>query len=49
MEKRNGTDTGRGESAIIVVITVNVVAEAEIEPMCQILYSNYLTESSQKH
>lgn len=49
MEKRNGTDTGRGESAIIVVITVNVIVEAEIEPTCQILYSNYLIESSQKH
>jgi len=42
MEKRNGTDTERGESAIIVVIIVNVVVEAEIEPMWQILYSNYL-------
>ena len=49
MEKRNSTDTERGESAIIVVIIVNVVVEGEIQPMCQILYLNYLIKSSQKH
>ena len=49
MEKRNSTDTERGESAIIVVIIINVVVEGEIEPMCQILYSKYLIKSSQKH